>query len=275
MEQQSLDLGPLIVFGVGVASVIAGYFFSNLNRKKPVLDAQVWRAFRLQERFIVSHNTRLFRFALPQSTDLLGLPIGQHLSFRAKGEDGAYFMRSYTPTTSDDERGYFDLVVKVYENGKMSKHMDTLNIGDTIELRGPKGKYTYAPGSKFSLGMLAGGTGITPMLQIIRAIHKNKADKTSVSLIYANVNRDDILLKDELDAITAADKRFSVFYVLNNPPTGWKGGEGFVSRQMIEEHLPRPSADNLIMMCGPPAMNAAMQAHCQKIGYPKEQVIEF
>jgi len=277
-QEASLDYGVMIAIGtvaISALSAIAGYIYTNRKKDAPALDPEEWRSFRLKERIVVSPNTRLFRFALPRESDILGLPIGKHLQFRAKGEDGVFFMRSYTPTTSDDEKGYFDLVIKVYEHGKMSRHMDSLSVGDTIELRGPKGKYVYKPNAKFSLGMLAGGTGITPMLQVIRAIHKNKADKTSVSLIYANVNRDDILLKEELDLIAANDKRFTVFYVLNNPSPDWTAGVGFVSQQMIEKYLPGPGDDNLLLMCGPPAMNKAMQAHCQKIGFPEEQIFVF
>ena len=99
--------------------------------------------------------------------------------------------------------------------------------------------------------MIAGGTGITPMLQIIRAALKNPQDPTRLSLIYANVNYEDILLKKELDEL--ADKypsRFRVFYVLNNPPTGWIGGVGFVSKEQIETHLPATHDNIKILLCG-------------------------
>ena len=99
--------------------------------------------------------------------------------------------------------------------------------------------------------MIAGGTGITPMLQIIRAALKSPQDSTKLSLIYANVNYEDILLKKELDEL--ADKypsRFRVFYVLNNPPSGWTGGVGFVSKEQIATHLPA-SHDNIkMLLCG-------------------------
>ena len=89
------------------------------------------------------------------------------------------------------------------------------------------------------------------MLQIIRAALKNPADRTKLSLIYANVNVEDILLKKELDELAARHgDRFTVFYVLNNPPEGWKGGVGFVSKEQIEKHMP-PTAENIkVLMCG-------------------------
>jgi cytochrome-b5 reductase len=99
--------------------------------------------------------------------------------------------------------------------------------------------------------MIAGGTGITPMLQIIRAALKNPGDSTKLSLIYANVNFEDILLKKELDDLAAihAD-RFKVYYVLNNPPANWDGGVGFVSQEQIKEHLPPTNHDIKILLCG-------------------------
>jgi len=99
--------------------------------------------------------------------------------------------------------------------------------------------------------MIAGGTGITPMLQIIRAIMKNPLDQTKVSLVYANVNVEDILLKTELDDLAKKYKnKFTVYYVLNNPPAGWEGGVGFVSKDMIKDHMPPSSTDIKVLLCG-------------------------
>lgn len=77
-----------------------------------VLDPIEWRSFRLVRKDALSHNTALYRFALPRATDCLGLPIGQHVSVAAE-IDGKQVVRSYTPTTLDEDKGHFDLVVKV------------------------------------------------------------------------------------------------------------------------------------------------------------------
>lgn len=78
------------------------------------------------------------------------------------------------------------------------------------------------------------------MLQIIHKIVRGRAenDKTEVDLIYANVSLDDILLKSELDALTKQDPSIRVHYVLNNPPSGWIGGIGFVTAEMITVCFP-------------------------------------
>ena len=69
-------------------------------------------------------------------------------------------------------------------------------------------------------GMLAGGTGVTPMYQVVNAILRDPLDKTELSLIFANVTEDDILLRTELDTLAAVHANFTVHYVLNDPPTG-------------------------------------------------------
>jgi cytochrome-b5 reductase len=138
-----------------------------------------------------------------------------------------------------------------YEKGNVSRHFSLLKLGDKIRVKGPKGQFRYHPTLSRELGMIAGGTGITPMLQIIRAALKSPTDPTIISLIYANVNEEDILLKAELDSLVEKNpKRFKVYYVLNNPPAGWSGGVGFVSKEQIQEHLPKSNENIKILMCG-------------------------
>lgn len=79
---------------------------------RKVLDPVEWRSFTLTEKIALSHNTALYRFALPHPNDSLGLPVGQHISVMAE-INGKEVMRSYTPSTLDDDKGHFDLIVKV------------------------------------------------------------------------------------------------------------------------------------------------------------------
>lgn len=178
-----------------------------------------------------------YRFALPRPTDILGLPIGQHISLAATipGQPKEV-VRSYTPISSDENAGYFDLIIKSYPTGNISKHMGGLKIGQTMKVKGPKGAMVYTPNMVRAVGMIAGGTGITPMLQIVRAIIRGRptGDNTKINLIFANVNPDDILLREDLDSLAKEDPNFSVYYVLNNPPEGWNGGVGFVTAEMIK-----------------------------------------
>lgn len=183
-----------------------------------------------------------YRFALPRTIDIIGLPIGQHMSVAATlpvQPTPKEIVRSYTPISSDENPGHFDLLIKAYPQGNISKHVASLNIGNTIKVKGPKGAMVYTPNMVKHMGMIAGGTGLTPMLQIIRAIIRGRprnggSDTTKVDLIFANVNHEDILLKDDLDKLASEDEGFNVHYVLNNPPEKWSGYTGFCTPEIIK-----------------------------------------
>lgn len=69
--------------------------------------------------------------------------------------------------------------------------------------------------------------------------------------------------------------RFSVYHVLNKPPAGWDGGEGFVTLDMLRARLPPPADDVMVLRCGPKPMNDAMKGHLDEIGYPEAAQFEF
>ncbi|KAI1238851.1 hypothetical protein IHE44_0011942 [Lamprotornis superbus] len=277
--------------------------FRNPQPAITLKDPEVKYALRLIDKEEVSHDTRRFRFALPSMDHVLGLPLGQHIYLSAR-IDGALVVRPYTPVSSDDDKGFVDLVVKVYfrgvhpkfpDGGKMSQYLDSLKIGDTIDFRGPSGLLVYkgkGKSGKFDIrpekkaepvaktvkyvGMIAGGTGITPMLQIIRAIIKDKDDPTICQLLFANQTEKDILLRSELDEIQAQNpNRFKCWYTLDTAPENWDYSQGFVNQEMIRDHLPPPQNDVLILMCGPPPMiQYACIPNLDKLGYAKDMRAE-
>ncbi|RKO94967.1 cytochrome b5 reductase, partial [Caulochytrium protostelioides] len=167
--------------------------------------------------------------------------------------------RSYTPVSANWDRGYFDLLIKTYPQGNVSLYVRDMKIGDKLQVKGPKGQFVYRPNRVRVFGMIAGGTGITPMYQIMRAVLNNPEDRSTIQLIFANVALEDILLKDELDALAKEHPdRVKVTYCLNTPPTPaennghpWEGYTGFVTEEMIRKHLPAPASDIQILMCGP------------------------
>ncbi|CAI0433272.1 unnamed protein product, partial [Linum tenue] len=198
------------------------------------------------------------------------------LSCRGKDSQGEEVLKPYTPTTLDSDLGHFELVIKMYPQGRMSHHFREMRVGESLAVKGPKGRFRYQPGQVRAFGMLAGGSGITPMFQVARAILENPKDQTKVHLIYANVTHDDILLKEELEVLASRyPDSFKIYYVLNQPPEVWNGGVGFVSKEMIQTHLPAPAADIQILRCGPPPMNKAMAAHLEAIGYTPEMQFQF
>jgi len=254
------------------------------------LNKEEWRPFKFAAAEDVTHDTKKFRFMLPSSQQKLGLPVASCILTRAPiGENGAFVVRPYTPVSSDDDKGYFELVVKNYPGkGVLSSHIHSLKPGDTLEVKGPIPKLPYSKNMKEKIGMIAGGTGITPMFQLIREILKHPDDNTEVRLLFANHTDRDILLKKELDELAARHKNFKVYYVLTTPPAGWTQGAGHISADMIKRHMPDPSDKHLILVCGPQGFyehisgtkakdytQGELSGLLKDLGYTKEQVFKF
>jgi NAD(P)H-flavin reductase len=215
--------------------------------------------------------------------------------------------RQYTPVSHPDMKGSVDLAVKIYRpetvrlpngkelhfrnGGKVSKSLDSFMPGDSFEIAGPFGLTEYKgrgvfsfPGSKKAgiktefaeVGMLAGGAGITPFMQMIQKALGDPEDKTVFSLIYANKTEADILCKDILDDMAVnSNGRFRVLYTLDFPTKDWAGRgtsgnhrHGYISEEMISGFLPKPESEPMVLMCGPPPMiENACKKNLKSLGY--------
>ncbi|SAM00381.1 hypothetical protein [Absidia glauca] len=144
----SILADPLILGTTCTAAVMSlGWYYYVSKKPSRILDQHITKKFKLVEKIKINHNTSLYRFALPKPTDVLGLPIGQHISVITT-IDGEDVVRNYTPTTGNETKGYFDLVIKTYPEGNVSKYMAGLEPGDSISVQGPKGAYSYTPNTE-------------------------------------------------------------------------------------------------------------------------------
>jgi len=243
-----------------------------------------WIKVKLAKRVDLTHNTALFRFALPGGPKQpLGLPIGHHIRFRAIDANGdsikhndTVLSRSYTPVSTQDTKGYVDFVIKIYPDGAFTQWLNKLPQGGYVMFYGPMGRFAYTPNQHREVGMIAGGTGITPMFQIIQAVLTDPEDRTVLSLVFANVSEEDILLRKELEAFAESHPgRFRMHHVLNRPPEGWQGSTGFVTADIIKAHLPAPGEDVKVLRCGPLPMMQAMKKALDGLGYAAESQFEF
>jgi nitrate reductase (NAD(P)H) len=235
----------------------------------------------------ISHDVRLFRFALSNETQLLGLPVGKHI-FLCATINEKLCMRAYTPTSGVDEVGYFDLIVKIYlkgvhpkfpNGGLMSQYLDSLSIGSVLDIKGPLGHIEYTGKGNFlvhgehkfakRLAMLAGGTGITPIYQVVQAILKDPEDLTEMHVVYANRSEDDILLREEMNEWAKKHERFKIWYVVQESKReGWEYSVGFINESILKQHVPPASQDTLALVCGPPPMiQFAVKPNLEKLGY--------
>ena len=111
----------------------------------------------------INHNTKKFRFALPNADDVSGLQIASALLTKYKGPGMEKpVIRPYTPTSDEDQKGYIDFVIKQYPGGAMSEHMHSMNPGQRLDFKGPIPKYPWTENKHDHIALIAGGTGITP-----------------------------------------------------------------------------------------------------------------
>jgi len=263
--------------------------------KKPVaLDKSAWVEMPLIEREEINDNTRRFRFGLATPTTDLGLPVGQHIFIKGS-VGGKSVVRAYTPLGHGP--GYVDFVIKVYfplpprfpDGGKLTRHMESLKLGDTLKFKGPLGEYVFNPEeakpgkpltfSKMGeaktpfarLGLIAGGSGITPCLQVATALLQT-AQEVEIWLLYANQSPADILCQPELDKI-AADPRMHIHYTVDRAGDDWKYSVGFINEAMCRDHLPPPGDSTFVFMCGPPPMlDRACKPNLSKLGHAEQRV---
>jgi cytochrome-b5 reductase len=142
--------------------------------------------------------------------------------------------------------------------------------------------------------MLAGGSGITPMLQVVKEIVNNPEDHTTVHLVFANNTTEDILLRKEIDELVAKHSNLKVSYVVakldNSDRASFAGNvyEGYVSEKVIADTMPTPSSDSRILVCGPPGFMDAISGNktpdyqqglvsglLKKAGYDETMVFKF
>ena len=125
------------------------------------------------------------------------------------------------------------------------------HMNPKVQMKGPWKKFGYEANKWKHLGMIAGGTGLAPMYQLILESLNTAGDDTKITLLYANKSGADILLKERLDKLAAQHpSRFNVVYSLDTPPPGWKGEKGFVTADMVKEHMPAPVDGTRIFVCG-------------------------
>ena len=209
----------------------------------------MFKVYKVKE---VATNVTRVRFSLPSPEHEMGLSVASCLMARAT-IDGTIVTRPYTPTSMNEEKGVMELIVKGYPTGQLSKFISQLQVDDTLEMKGPFQKFEYTSNMKKSIGMIAGGSGITPCLQVMKAILNNENDQTKIHLLFANSLEKDIILKDEIDALAVLHPcRFQVTYCISQPSSTWGGCIGHVTKEMVQEYMPTACEENMIYVCGPP-----------------------
>lgn len=228
------------------------------GNKEKVFDHH-FRPFRLGEVINLAQDVAIFRFLLPKADDEFSLnPCSTlQVSHRTGSNMVEQVVRCYTPISPNGTKGYFDVLVKKQPNGRMTETMFSLEVGESLFFRVQEYKLSYAANKWKNVGLIGGGTGITPLFQVINHALANDEDQTKLSLLFANRRESNILLRGTLDDLAEkhAD-RFKVHYIVNKGNENWKGYTGHINAQVIKETMPAPARDMKILICGPDKMMA-------------------
>uniref|UniRef100_A0A0N5A2U2 NADH-cytochrome b5 reductase n=1 Tax=Parastrongyloides trichosuri TaxID=131310 RepID=A0A0N5A2U2_PARTI len=240
----------------------------------------------------IAHNVKRMRIVLPEKEMISGLEPGQHISIQARleGIEQSLRVRFYTPVTDLKQPGFIDIIYKEYpinENNKnlgaFSRYLSSKDVGDSVIVSGPYGFITYLSNGYFNiktqkktiqfsnLYMIAGGSGITPMYQLIKCILRDKNDKTNITLLYSNKKKDDIILRDKLEGFK--DKYHNKFNFINtltqvSNEEEWNGERGRINEVMIKKYAPSVNKNDVfVLICGPKEMCVSAKKISTQLGY--------
>ncbi|KAI8640057.1 hypothetical protein BD408DRAFT_391226 [Parasitella parasitica] len=246
----------------------------------PYFNPRQWKKLVLLKKECISATIRKFTFEIPADDNLLdhvlSLPTGLHLYIKLPEDINditakpKMVIRAYTPSKVNTRT--IEFVIKIYfpfnsvPGGKLTTTLDQIRIGESVDFKGPIGEIEYLGNGDFSInnklyhgieqiGMIAGGTGITPMWQLIQASVKD-VKRPYISLIYCAQSIDEIIFYQELKQLEGDQLR--VRLVLSKVPDdgSWAGGSGRLQMEELQANLfPFPaSISRLTFLCGPEPM---------------------
>src|SRR5829696_5003352 len=202
--------------------------------------------------------------------DWTGHRAGQHLDVRLTAEDGYRAEREYSIASAPGEP--VAITVERLEDGEVSPYLsDELRAGDGLELRGPIGGYfVWEPGLGGPLLLLAGGSGIVPLMAMLR--HRAAAaSDVPARLVYSARTADDLIYRDELERLAAAGDGFELVPTLTRgqPPPGWHGRTGRVDRDLLRDVV---DAHAHAFVCGPTPFVEAVAGSLVELGVDPARV---
>jgi len=124
--------------------------------------------------------------------------------------------------------------------------------------------------------MICGGSGITPIFQVLRAVMQDEDDDTRCTVLNGNRLVEDILCKEDLDAFARENKdRCRVLYTLTKGPEEWNGFRGRIAKPLLQEHCVREEGESLVLICGPEALEKAAHMALNELGWKDEELLFF
>jgi len=198
---------------------------------------------------------------------------GQHVDVRLTAEDGYQAQRSYSIATPEDgER--LTITVELVEDGEVSPYLvEDLMVGDRFELRGPIGGYfVWRPADGGPLQLIAGGSGLVPLMAITRSL-PNTIDVTPTRLLVSARSSDDVIYREELERLADQLPGLEVRYTLTRAqPPGWRGYARRVDREMLAEILWQAGEHPLTYVCGPTGFVESVASNLVELEHEPDRI---
>jgi ferredoxin-NADP reductase len=214
-------------------------------------------------------ETRRVRTILLDVPDWPGHRAGQHVDVRLTAEDGYQAQRSYSIASAPDD-ARLAITVESLPDGEVSSYLvGELRVGDKLELRGPIGGYfVWDPDRTEPLFLVAGGSGVVPLMSMIRERHAIGAT-VPTKLLFSSRAWDDVIYRDELERLASAGDGFEVIHTLTRmQPDGWTGYARRVDTQMLSEVAWPASEMPASFVCGPTPFVEAVASALVSLGHP-------
>ena len=200
-----------------------------------------------------------------------GHRAGQHADVRLTADDGYQAERSYSIASVRDGTR-LELTIERLDDGEVSPYLtDELRVGDKIELRGPIGGYfVWEPPQGGPLLLIAGGSGVVPLMAIIRARVSAGSD-VETRLLFSSRSWDDVIYRDELERLT--DDRLTVVHTLTqSQPPDWAGYARRIDTEMLAEVGPAPAERPHVYVCGPTPFVESVADALIQLGHEPQQI---
>ena len=197
---------------------------------------------------------------------------GQHLDVRLTAEDGYTAQRSYSiANPADGEK--LAITVEHVDEGEVSAYLiEELTTGDRIELRGPIGGYfVWEPGTGGPLQLIAGGSGIVPLMAMLRARIEAGSDEL-VRLLASARSYEHIIYREELSEIAQRDGIEVTHTLTRSQPEGWTGPSRRVDRAMLENLVWPPAREPTCFVCGPTGFVETVASTLVELGHPPGRI---
>jgi ferredoxin-NADP reductase len=216
-------------------------------------------------------DAKTLRFLLPQARQLRALP-GQFLTFEWLIE-GKKVTRSYSICSSPAQTSYIEITPKRVENGCVSTFLnDRAELGLAVKARGPYGKFYFDQSKHERIVLVAGGSGITPMIAMLRYID-DFCLPVNATLIYCVRTEQDVFFKDELTVLQGRLSAFRYVLVLSRPGSDWKGRTGRLRREILEREVEN-SSESTYFLCGPPAFMELGRTLLKEMGIESSRILQ-